>query len=322
MGLPPGRWVVSLYAKGTLDSALTGEEFLDVVAALMVKQDILHPSGYLLRRALATSLRVVLRRTESDERFRHISQSLGVASLEDLPLTQRWRAARELLRDPSAAIGKANLLKMEAEYQILKEFTSVLVQNQLDPARILSHPECEERFHFVERRPPSVLARWKQRRVLAALPFYLGGRLRESLDAVLLCFVRKARPLKERVQEESDESRRSESLALLERTGPHLRALKVAVAKALAKGTPSLLRPSRGMIARLSAAGEAALDRHRLYQVIRSRGSYMGKLGRRVVGIDFVGREPHAQVLVSVMPKVLRFAPFDQPVPLGAGYMS
>lgn len=157
----------------------------------------------------------------------------------------------------------------------------------------------------------------EQRTVLAALPFYVGGRLREGLDAVLLCFVRKARLLKERVQEESEESRRSESMALLERTGPHLRALKLAVATALAKGTPSPLRPFQGMIARLNAAGEAALDRHRLYQVIGSRGSYMRKLGRRLVGIDFVGREPHAQALVSVLPEVLRFAPFDQPVPLG-----
>lgn len=307
-------WLAALYAKGLLDATLTEDELLDTVSALMVKQDLLRPSNHLLRRALATSLRV-LRRTESDTRFRHTAQSLGVASLEELPLAQRWRAAKGLLRHPPSGLGKANLLKMEAEYQILKEFTAVLAQNRLDPALILSHPECEERFRFVERRPPSVLARWEQRTVLAALPFYVGGRLRESLDAVLLCFVRKARLLKERVQEESEESRRSESLALLERTGPHLRALKVAVATALAQGTPSPLRPFQGMIARWNAAGEAALDRHRLYQVIGSRGNYMRKLGRRLVGIDFVGHEPHAQALVGVMPEVLRFAPFDQPVP-------
>ena len=307
-------WLVVLFAEGKLDPTLQGDDLLETVAAVMARNGIVRLSDYLLRRAIATALRA-LRRRESEERFRHIAKALGVASLEALPLAQRWRAARELLRHPPAALGRANLIKMEREFQILREFTEVLAQNKLDLARILAQPDGEERFRFVERRPPSVLARWEQRTVLAALPFYIGGRLQESLDAVLVCFVRKARLLKERVQEESEEGRRAESLALLERTGPHLRALKLAVATALANGTPAPLRPFQGMLARLNAAGEAALDRHRLYQVISSRGGYMRKLARRLLGIDFVGRESHAQALVGVLSEVLRFAPFDRPIP-------
>ncbi|MDG7006551.1 MAG: Tn3 family transposase [Nitrososphaerota archaeon] len=134
-------------------------------------------------------------------------------------------------------------------------------------------------------------------------------------DAILLCFTRKARLVRERTRSEAEEGRRDETLALLERTGPQLRALKVALARALSQGTPVPLRRMLGTLSRLEADREIALDRWRLYRIIASRGMHTRKLARRLTGIGFVAHDPHAERLLKVLPEVLRYASFKERVP-------
>ena len=215
------EWLTAQFAQGALDPELPREEMQRAVSALMVRGGFVLTAGYKLQRALGAARRY-LRREESDARFDRLQRSLGVA-VEELPVSKRWKAARELLRYPPAHLGRANLAKMEAEHRIFRELSAALSRNGLDQGALMCHPECESRCSFVERRRPSLLARWEQRTVLEALPFYLAARLRDSLDAVLTCFVRKARLLKERVREEAEEDRLEESIAFLERTGPRLR---------------------------------------------------------------------------------------------------
>ena len=280
---------------------------------VMAKQGIIKPSSYRFRRALGASIRI-FHREENENRFIRLEQSLGV-SIRNLPVVRRWTAARELIRYPSAPIGRANIPKMAEEHKIFRDITSTLVKNNLDPIGLLANPDCDRLFQFVERRRPSLLSKWEQRKVLEALPFYLAGRLRESLDAVLICFVRKARLLRSRVSDEVEDDRREESLVLLERSSRHLQELQIAIAEALSIGNPTPLLPYQKKITRLYNDGIATLDRNRLYRIIGSKGTYTRKLAHRLVGIHFQGHEPHANVLVEVLQEILTFAPFEKKIP-------
>jgi hypothetical protein len=204
---------------------------------------------------------------------------------------------------------------MAEEHKIFRDITSTLVKNNLDPIGLLANPDCDRLFQFVERRRPSLLSKWEQRKVLEALPFYLAGRLRESLDAVLICFVRKTRLLRSRVSDEVEDDRREESLVLLERSGRNLQELQIAIGEALSIGNPTPLLPFQKKITRLYKDGVATLDRNRLYRLIGSKGTYTRKLARRLVGIQFQGHEPHAKVLVEVLQEVLTFSPFEKKIP-------
>ncbi len=306
-------WLTVQFGRSALDPKLPREEMLRGVSELLVRERLVMPAGYKLQRALGTAVRS-LRQDESDARFERLQRALGIV-IEELPVSKRWKAARELLRYPPAYVGRANLRKMDAEHGIFRELTAALSKNGLDPAKLLRHPECEERFAFVERRRPSLLAKWEQRTVLEALPFYLAARLRESIDALLTVFVKKANLLHERVREDAEEGRIEESVGLLEQTGPRLRAFKAAYAEALATGSSAPLLPFKGLFAKLYAAGEAAIDRHRLHRLIGSRGKYTRKLARRLTGLEFTGRDAHAAALVQVLPEVLRYARFDERVP-------
>jgi TnpA family transposase len=309
-------WLTAQLGRGALDTKLPREEMFRSVSELMVRERLVMPAGYKLRRALGAALRS-LRREESDARFELLQRALGIV-IEDLPAAKRWKAARELMRYPPAYVGRANLHKMDAEHRIFRELSAALARNGLDTAKLLRHPECEERLAFVERRRPSLLAKWERRTVLEAIPFYLAGRLCMSVDALLTVFVRKASLLHERVREDAEEGRVEESMGLLERTGPRLRVFKAAYAEALATGSSAPLRPFKGLIAKLYAAGETAIDRHRLHRLIGSRGKYTRKLARRLTGLEFTGHDAHAEALVRVVPEVLRFAPFNEEVPESA----
>ena len=151
--------------------------------------------------------------------------------------------------------------------------------------------------------------------MLEALPFYLAGRLRESIDAILIFFVRKARLLRSRVFEELEEYKRDESLALLERSGRHLKDLQLAIGEALSTGTPKPLMPFKRKLSRLYKEGMPTPDKGRLYQLIGSRGNYTRKLARRIVGIRFQGHDDHAKALVEVLEEVLAFKLFNEKVP-------
>ena len=279
----------------------------------MAKQGIIKPSTYRFQRALRASIRN-FHHEENENRFIRLEQTLGV-SIRNLPVIRRWTAARELIRYPSALIGRANLPKMAEEHKIFRDITNTLVKNNLDPVGLLANPDCDRLFQFVERRRPSLLSKWEQRKVLEALPFYLAVRLRESLDAVLICFVRKARLLRSRISDEVEDDRREESLVLLERSGHHLQELQIAIGEALSIGNPTPLLPFQKKLSRLYKDGVATLDRNRLYRLIGSKGTYTRKLARRLVGIHFQGHEPHAKVLVEVLQEILAFAPFDRKIP-------
>ena len=274
---------------------------------------LVKPSTYRFQRCLSAALKSI-QQDESENRLNRLGKSLDI-SIRDIPIAQRWTTAQELLRYPSAQIGRANLPKMAEEYRIFLELTTTLEKNNLSPQVLLDNPDCERLFRFVERRPPSILSRWEQSRILEALPFYLAGRLRESIDAVLICFVRKARLLRSRVSEKLDEDRRDESLALLERSGRHLKDLQLAISEALAAGTPESLSPFRKKLARLYNDGAATLDKGRLYKLIGSRGIYTRKLAHRLVGIQFQGHDLHAKALIEVLQEVLEFEPFNKKIP-------
>lgn len=305
-------WLVDLSAQGTLDLALPEEALFTRARDLLVAYRRIPPPESRLLRALGSARRAIHRK-DSDARVLALQKALGVV-LEDLPLARRWRAARELLRFPPATAGKANVPKMVEEHRIFHELSAALAENHLDVTVILHRPECEDRFVFVERHRPSLLAKWEKRTVLEALPFYLARRLQEALDAILLCFTRKARLVRERTQSEAEEGRRDETLALLERTGPQLRTLKVALARALSQGTPAPLRRMLGTLSRFETDRELALDRWRLYRIIASRGMHTRKLARRLTGIGFVAHDPHAERLLRALPEVLRFASFKERV--------
>ena len=308
-------WILAQFGERRMDPESPKPELEHLATAEMASQGIVMPSAYRFRRSLASAIRS-FRNEDCEKRVDRLGLSLGV-SIRDLPIAKRWTAANELLRFSPAHVGKANIPKMVEEYRIYNEISKVLVQNKLEPAILLANPDCERLFRFVENRRPSLLEKWERRKVLEALPFYLAGRLQESIDAILLCFIRKARLLRSRITEEVEDTRREESLALLERSEPHLRALQFAIAKALATGTPEPLKPFQRRIHHIHKAGKTTLDRHRLYRLIGSRGTYTRKLARRLVGLELAGREPHAHALVKILPEVFRFAPFDEEIPSG-----
>jgi len=305
--------LVTQFGQRTLNPEHSKSEIEKQTVPVMVNQGLIMPSSYWFRRALGTAIRV-FHQEENESRLNRLEQSLCV-SFQELPLIKRWTTAQELLRYSPAQVGSANLPKMAEEYRIFRELNATLEKNNLSPQILLDRPDCERLFLFVERTRPSLLAKWEQRKVVEALPFYLAGRLRESIDAVLICFVRKARLLRSRLSEELEEDRRDESLALLERSGRHLKDLQFAIGEALATGTPAPLLPFRKKLSRLYKDGAATLDKGRLYQIIGSRGNYTRKLARRIVGIRFQGHDPHAMALVEVLHEVLEFKLFNVKVP-------
>jgi TnpA family transposase len=307
------NWLIDQFGHRCLNYESSRQEIKQQAIKLMVDQKLVMISAYRFRRALGAAIRT-FRSDECEERFTRLGQSLGT-SFRALPIVKRWTAAQELLRYPSAALGRANLPKMAEEYRIFRDISTSLTKNNLDPQILLDNPDCDRLFQFVERRPPSILRRWEQRRILEALPFYLAGRLRESIDAVLLCLVRKARLLQSRVHDEVEEDRRDESLALLERSGRHIHSLQIAIGEALASGTPTPLIPFQRTLSRLSKDSASTLDRNRLYLLIGSRGIYTRKFARRLVGIQFKGHDPHANSIVDVLQEIFRFAPFNEKVP-------
>lgn len=306
-------WLADKFGKGEIDFELDRPELEEQIIKVMIINKLVKPSRYRFRRGLGAAMRTI-RQEESEYRLNRLGNTLNV-SIQDIPIVQRWTTAQELLRHPPAQIGSANLPKMAEEYRIFRELMITLEKNNLNPQVLLDSPDCERLFRFVERTRPSLLAKWEQRKVLEALPFYLAGRLRESIDAVLICFVRKARLLRSRLSEELEDDRRDESLALLERSGRHLKDLQSAIGEALATGTPAPLLPFRKKLSRLYKDGAATLDKSRLYQIIGSRGNYTRKLARRIVGVRFQGHDPHAMALVEVLHEVLEFKPFNIKIP-------
>ncbi len=307
------EWILHQFGKRTLNPDSPRDELHRQAVKLMASQGLVMISESRFYRVLSEASRK-FKDEECENRIDRLGESLGV-SLRDRPILMRWTAASELLRFPPATIGRANLPKMVEEYRIFRDISSALAKNNLNPQILLAHPDCDRQFQSIERHSPSIMRRWEQRRMLEALPFYLAGRLRDGIDAILLCLVRKARLLQSRMSEEAEENRREESMALLERTGRHFQALQVAIGEALASGSPQPLVPFRGTLSRLSKDSASALDRNRLYHLIGSRGAYTRKFAHRLVGIQFQGHDPHARVIVEVLQEVLKFEPFEKPVP-------
>lgn len=307
-------WMTDQFGHRNLDPNMERSELEVNTSNLMAISKLVKPSTYRFQRCLSTALREY-RQEKSECRLMRLGKSLNV-SIRDIPIAQRWTTAQELLRYPPAQVGRANIPKMAKEYLVFRELLTTLETNNLDPKTLLGHSDCERLFQFVEKRPPSILNRWEQDRILEALPFYLAGRLRESIDSVLICFVRKARLLRSRVKEEVEENRHDESLAFLERSERDIRDLQTAISEALSIGTPEPLQPFQKKLSHLHKDGLAALDQNRLYKLIGSRGSYTRKLARRLVGIQFQGHDAHARALVEVLQEVLTFTPFEKEIPM------
>lgn len=307
------HWLADQFAKGLLDIDMAPEDQLRRTSQLLVAEGYLFPAISRLRRAVGHA-RHEIRQQDSRLRLHHLQQSLGVTRA-DLPLFQKWVAARELLRYPPAPLGKTNLSKMDTEHQIFRELSGMLAANGLDPVPLLRHPDALERFVFVERHSPSVLAKWEKTKVLEALPFYLARRRQEAIDAVLACFLRLAGVVRKRSLENVEQSKRDESLALLERTGPKLRAMKTALATAFCRGNTSSLRPFQHFFIRFESAEASIVDKKRLYWLIARKGNHTRKLALRLAGLEFVGHDLPSRSLLKALREVLRHAPFKEKVP-------
>ena len=312
-GQPLATWVLGQFVEGRLEPSLSSDTLRLPTVRLLVKEGRIAPAPNPLRRGIASAKRA-LRKQSIRMRLQRLQHALGVV-LDDLPLAQKWKSAQEFLRYPVAGVGKPNLLKMEAEHHILQEISSTLAANRLDPQVLLVHPDCEERFVFVEGHRPSDLARWEKDTVLEALIFYLARRCQESIDTILACFLRMAGVVRKRTQTKLDEDRRNESFVLLERTDPKFRALKEAFAVALSRGNAVSLRPFERFMARLTNETAAIVYKWRLQRIIASRGFYTRKLAYRLVGLAFEGHDTPSKDLLKALPEVFRFAPFKENVP-------
>ncbi len=299
--------------KGTIDPELSWNDLSAAVHDWAQKQRIILPPdnrlGTIIRSARA---RAVGRRHRAQQEQRE--EAMGFV-LRDLPLVQRFTAARELIRYPPAWQGKANLITMARETQIRSELEHVFAINHIQPEPLLGNSPEPDSFRLIESTPPSLLSRTEKRAVIAALPIYLAKRWQQARDVVITCFVRKARSLRFRIKEQHDQAVREHSLSLLEHSGPRLRALRRAVLHAIDKNDPSVLKVHRRFLAHMENRQEEIIGSEGLFSILAGRGGYARKFALRLKGIPFEGHDNHARTVVECLPEIFTFHPFRVQVP-------
>ena len=207
------------------------------------------------------------------------------------------------------------MAKLETEGRIREQIETALHSRGLSLPRLLSHPEAEDAFSFVDRRARSTLERVEQAEVLRAWPLYLSVRHRQAVDATLFTFARMTRILRARVQNSFDDLLDGSSRAFFERRGGELAPLRRAVLTTLEGGEPASLRRFQRLLKDLESQGKVVRSREVFLQMLARRGGFARKIVRRLRDIPFEGRDPHARAVATAFREVLRFAPFSEPVP-------
>lgn len=302
-GLAQGRWDPEAPLQDTLPEA---REFL-------AHHHVVPPAPTVLRRYLKTARRLS-RLHRNRARDRVLAQALGTTT-SPLPVVRRMRAAQGLLLFPSASQGKVGVAKLDTEDRIREQIEAALSARHHSLSTLLSHPEAEDAFSFVDRRARSTLERAEQAEVLRAWPLYLAVRHRQAVDAILFTFGRMTRILRARVQNSYDDLLDGSSRAFFERRGGELAPLRRAVLTTLEGGKPASLRRFQRLLRDLESQGKVVRSREAFLQLLATRGTFARKIVRRLRGVPLEGRDPHAKAVVRAFREVLRLAPFSEPVP-------
>ena len=312
------RWIRTFLRQSirewSLDQTLRGNQLIEAAHRLLLGQRVLCPVDRVLRRIVRSSLAQHLS-SRKEERLATLETALGI-TLRDLPLVQRFEAARKLWQYPPAWKGKANLRTMDREAVVMAELVEVIRANRLPLLAMLTSPDLDRHQSLVERLAPAHLGRREKRLLVEAIPFYTVARWREALDTVLYCFVRKGRLLQSSIDQLEDRMLRDASLAFMERSSPEFHALHRTVLTMLETGQVEPLAAHRHFLSTLERKGIHLTERETYYQILSGKGGYVRKIARRLTGIPFEGREPHARAVVDAMKEVLLFLPFRKPVPL------
>ena len=298
---------------GSWDLKAPDDIAIDKAGKFISQQGFIPPVSAELLRHIRT-IRSRLRRREQMARNKVLSNALGT-TLSTLPFARQYRAARNLLRYPPATQGKVGVIKLETEDKIRREIEETLIGNGLSLSVLLSQPDLDDAFEFVDCRANSTLERWERQEVIRALPLYLASRQQQAVDAILFTFVRMARILKLRVETNYDEQTDSENRALFEKRAGEFKGLRQAVLDVLEHGNPSVLKPFQPILRKLEEQGEEVITQHGYYQLLASRGTFARKIARRLQGIRLEGRDANASIVIQALREVFRFAPFAEEVP-------
>jgi TnpA family transposase len=299
-------------SEGAWDAQAPFPEALDAAVRYLSRRRIIPPRPQFM----VTLLRSVHRRARRLRRYRtgrFLVRSMGT-TLSALPLARRFRAAHQVLRYPPSSRGKVGVKKLAAEDAIRREIEATLEENHLSIPKLLSDPELESSFEFVERHATSTLLRWERREVVRALPLYLAARHRQAVDTILFVFVRMARLLRLRVQGRSEEQVQESTRALFERGDREFADLRRAILDTLGGADPSGLDRFRPLLQRLEEHTRALRAQETYFLLLARRGSFARKLARRLQGLPFEGHDNHARAVLGALEEVLRFAPFAQRV--------
>ena len=303
-------------AEGVWDRSKPPRDVLPQVRHYLAAQKVVPPGPATLVQLLWHA-RGQARRRDRKERTEHLSRILGTA-LSDLPLTQRYRAVRNFPRFPPAARGKPDQLKMVEEDGYRRQIAGILEENGLSPGRLLSAPDRLELASFLERNATSTLRRREVELVVQALPFYLVCRWQESLDMVLSIFVQLCRWTWSRIETQHAEQVDESNRAFFERHGKELAPFQRAFLRTLEGHPPRRLRPFRSLVGELRKQGEEVRSSEGFYVLLSRHAFHLRKLSRRLEGIGFEGKDPHARAVVQAFAEVLRFAPLNEAVPAKA----
>ena len=300
-------------AEGVWDRTSPPKEVLPEVRLYLASRKVVPPGPATLVQLLWKA-RGQARRRDLKERTDHLSRILGT-SLSDLPLSQRYRAVRNFPRFPPAARGKPDQHKLSEEDRYRRQIAQILEENKLPLDRLLSAPDRERLAAFLERNATSTLRRREIELVTQALPFYLVNRWQEALDMVLSIFVLLCRSTWSRIEARHAKQVDDSSRSFFERHGREIVPFQRAFLSALEGKPPARLRSFRSLVGELRRQGEAVRSSEGFYVLLSRHASHLRKLSRRLDGIPFEGKDPHALAVIQALVEVLRFAPLTEPVP-------
>ncbi|MHB1916997.1 MAG: Tn3 family transposase [Thermoplasmata archaeon] len=313
----PRSWLrkalVEALHKGAIDPDLRDADLRSAARQHLLSLRVVVPLDGPLGR-LVRSARTEVAGQRREGRLLALETDLGVV-LRDLPLVRKAEAAQRLRQYPPVWKGKANLLTMAREAKIMAELDTAIVTSGLPREVLLASPDLDRHRRVVENLPPAHLKRREKYFLVESIPFATVARWRDARDTVLYCFVRKARLLRANLEELEGKALRDASLAFLERSTPRFRALHRTILRCLETRRVDLLESHRSFVAALEREGLRLTEEETYYELLSDRGGYSRKMARRLVGIPFVPRDPHARAIVGAFGEVARLAPFQAPIP-------
>ncbi len=313
----PSAWLrhalIEAMQKGVIEPSLRDSELRVAARQHLRNFPVVVPLDGPLGR-LARSARAQVSGQRREGRLAALEHDLGVV-LRDLPLVRKADAAQRLRQYPPVWKGKANLRTMAREATIMAELEVAIVANHLPREAILATSDLDRHRRVVENLPPAHLKRCEKYFLVESIPFATVARWRDARDTVLYCFVRKARLLRANLEELEGKALRDASLAFLERSTPRFRGLHRTVLRCLETGRVEPLAGHRPFLATVEREGLRLTEEETYYELLSDRGGYTRKMTRRLEGIHFEARDPHARAVIAAFGEVVCFAPFRVPVP-------